>query len=239
MAEITRDILFLLVLFVSNMIQAITGFAGTVLAMPASMMLIGADEARVVLNAMALVSCLWLGMQHRRHIRWRELIRMVGLMMIGMVAGMLLYRALPLAPLQRAYGLFIIAVALKNLLFPSTREPRPWLMTVILLASGVIHGLFVSGGALLVVYAAARLKDKDEFRATVACVWVVLNTVMGAQQVAAGEWTPHAVAITVIGLPMLALAVLIGNHLQRRISQQAFLTLTYALLVVSGISILF
>lgn len=235
----TRDALFLLVLFAANTIQAVTGFAGTVLAMPASMMLIGADEARVVLNAMALISCLWLGVQHRRHIRWRELASMVGFMMVGMAVGLLLYHALPLAPLQRLYGLFIIAVALKNLLIPSTREPRSWMMTVILLGSGVIHGLFVSGGALLVVYAAARLKDKDEFRATVACVWVVLNTVMGAQQVAAGEWTTHALVITAASLPALALAVFLGNRLQRRISQRAFLTLTYVLLAISGVSILF
>lgn len=36
-----KELLFLLVLFVSNVIQAITGFAGTVLAMPPSVYLLG------------------------------------------------------------------------------------------------------------------------------------------------------------------------------------------------------
>ena len=35
--------------------------------------------------------------------------------------------------------------------------------------------MFVSGGALLVIYATQVLKEKEEFRATVAPVWVVLN----------------------------------------------------------------
>ena len=35
-----RNILFLIILFTANVIQAITGFAGTLLAMPLSMMLI-------------------------------------------------------------------------------------------------------------------------------------------------------------------------------------------------------
>ena len=50
-----KDILFLIVLFVSNVIQAITGFAGTVLAMPPSAYLLGLAHAKVVLNAMALL----------------------------------------------------------------------------------------------------------------------------------------------------------------------------------------
>ena len=44
-----KELLFLLVLFVSNVIQAITGFAGTVLAMPPSVYLLGLDHAKVVL----------------------------------------------------------------------------------------------------------------------------------------------------------------------------------------------
>lgn len=35
-----KDIIFLIVLFIANVIQAITGFAATVLAMPASMFLL-------------------------------------------------------------------------------------------------------------------------------------------------------------------------------------------------------
>jgi uncharacterized membrane protein YfcA len=236
-SETMRDALFLAVLFVTNVIQAITGFAGTVLAMPASMLLIGTGEARVVLNAMAFASCLWIGVQNRRHIRWHELARMVGFMAIGMVAGIMLYGLLPIAPLQKAYGIFIILVALYGLFFPAHSNPPQWVLIAVLLMAGVVHGLFVSGGALLVVYATAVLRDKDEFRATVSCVWVALNIFMGAQQVVAGEWTPHALVLAALGLPLLAVSIVVGNRLQRRISQRAFLLLTYVLLIVSGISI--
>ena len=53
-----KEFIFLIVLFIANIIQAITGFAGTVLAMPASMFLLGIDDAKVVLNVMALISAL-------------------------------------------------------------------------------------------------------------------------------------------------------------------------------------
>lgn len=237
MGENMRDVLFLVVLFAANVIQAITGFAGTVLAMPFSMLLLGTDTAKVVLNLTTLLACLWLGVQHRAHIRWRILGEIVGLMAIGMAAGVGLYAVLPLTSLQKAYGVFIIVIALKNLIWPSHGEPPHWLLVIIVLLAGVIHGMFISGGALLVIYAAVRLKDKDEFRATMACVWVALNSVLAVQQGVAGVLTPHALVLTAVSIPPLVVAIVFGNRLQKHVSQQAFLKLTYVLLVVSGASI--
>ena len=68
-----KELLFLLVLFVSNVIQAITGFAGAVLAMPPSVYLLGLDHAKVILNAMAWLSGLMIAVTGYRHINWKEL----------------------------------------------------------------------------------------------------------------------------------------------------------------------
>ena len=48
-----REYLFITIVLFANIIEGITGFAGTMLAMPASMMLIGAEEAKVILNMVA------------------------------------------------------------------------------------------------------------------------------------------------------------------------------------------
>ncbi len=45
-----QNILFLIVVFLTNIIQCVTGFAGTVLAMPFSVMLIGLAPAKAILN---------------------------------------------------------------------------------------------------------------------------------------------------------------------------------------------
>ena len=51
-----RNMIFLLVLFVANVVQAVTGFAGTLLAMPPAMMLIGVHEAKVILTSRAVIN---------------------------------------------------------------------------------------------------------------------------------------------------------------------------------------
>ena len=48
-------------------------------------------------------------------------------------------------------------------------------MLFVIFAAGIIHGMFVSGGALLVIYAAGALKDKEEFRATIALIWLTIG----------------------------------------------------------------
>lgn len=68
-----KEFIFLIVLFIANIIQAITGFAGTVLAMPASMFLLGIDDAKVVLNVMALISGLLIAISSYKSINKKEL----------------------------------------------------------------------------------------------------------------------------------------------------------------------
>ena len=53
-----KEILVLLILFGANLLQAITGFAGTLISMPPTMKLIGVDEAKALLNAIAQISSL-------------------------------------------------------------------------------------------------------------------------------------------------------------------------------------
>lgn len=106
---------------------------------------------------------------------------------------------------------------------------------VLLIAAGLIHGMFVSGGALLVVYSAAKIKDKHAFRATVAAVWVGLNSMMLVQQLWAGQIDLQLSGLTLAACIPALIGLVLGNRLHERISQTVFLRLTYVLLLISGI----
>ena len=94
-----REILFFLILFGANLIQAITGFAGTLLAMPPSMQLLGVDEAKSVLAVLDQLSCLLIVLTGFRHINWKEFGKMAVLMVVGMFAGMKIFEAFPIQQL--------------------------------------------------------------------------------------------------------------------------------------------
>lgn len=236
MDTVTGILVFCVLLF-ANGIQAITGFAGTLLAMPPCIRLLGADDAKTVLNILAQVSGLLIMLGARKDVNWRVLGRMLALMLVGMAAGVWLYRTLPLDYLLVIYGVIILVIALQRLFLPHILPARgPWW---VILIAGIIHGMFVSGGALLVVYAAGAMPRKEEFRATMASVWFFLGFVMTGTQVQSGAVTRDVLLLTALCLIPMVLGTWIGGRLVKRVPQLLFEKITNVLLVISGLLAVF
>ena len=227
--------LFVITVFITNVIQAITGFAGTLLAMPLSIHLIGVTQAKVVLNAIVLVSCTAILVKSWREVNVRELLRITGTMLIGVVVGMYLFRLCPLNFLLTGYGLLIILIAVRKLKGVPDRELGRMGQYLILLAAGLIHGMFVSGGALLVVYATMKMPEKSEDRATLAPVWLILNGMMMTTHIVGGLFDRSTLLLILVCVIPVLVSTRLGNWLHRRISQKLFLKITYVLLLLSGL----
>lgn len=108
-------------------------------------------------------------------------------------------------------------------------------MPLVILAAGVIHGMFVSGGALLVIYASSALKYKEEFRTTMAMLWVTIGCYITATQLRSGYFDQKLLCMLGIGLIPAFAGIWIGTKLVKRIRQETFMKLTYVLLILSGI----
>lgn len=233
-----QEILFQLTLFLSNTMQTITGFAGTLLAMPFSIRLVGVEQAKAVLNIFTMLACFVIAFQNRRDINWKILGKMVLGMSVGMVVGIILFERIPLNVLLKLYAVLVICVALKKMFWKKEIPVPQAAMLLVLFAAGIIHGMFLSGGALLVIYAVSVLKDKQEFRATIAPVWVILNALLIFSHYQAGYYDTHCLISIGVSIVPLALSILVGNVLYRRLNQEQFLKITYVLLIISGASLL-
>ena len=221
-----NTILFLLVILLSNIMHGITGFAGTILAMPFGIMLVGYDVAKPVLNVLAILSGVYILLGRYKKVNWRELVKIVAVMAVGIFGGIYIRGSLRTVPAQarsvpqqgnRASGL---------------------LLDLVLVAAGVVHGMFVAGGPLLTSYMTKKGMDKETFRATISTCWVFLNSLILVSDIQAGLWTPYLLWVQLISIPFLLLAMWIGSKLVARMSQQLFMKITYLLLFVSGISLL-
>ena len=233
-----QEILFLLVVLIANTFETMTGFAGTLLAMPAAMMLIGVDEAKTVLNAVALICCSWITIRNRNYINKKEFMKIVGFMFLGMIVGIAIFESVSLSYLLKIYAVLIILIALKSLFYKKSIPLPGILLIMIIIIAGVIHGMFLSGGSLLVIYAIKTLKDKGEFRATLASVWVVLDSIMMINQTRLGHVNSDTIPLILLSIIPLIFAIALGNRLHHRINQKNFLMLTYVLLLISGISLI-
>lgn len=233
-----NEIFFLMIFFVTNAIMTITGFAGTMLAMPASILLLGVEDARFILNVTAILSCVFIAVQQWKYANKVELKKILMVMLLGMAIGTVLYHIIPMNFLLPMYGVVIILVSLQRLLFPETVQLPQWAYLPILIAAGIIHGMFVSGGALLVLYATLVLTDKSEFRATIAATWAVLDPTFFVLNFDVALWNQENMMLIAACIPLLILSVWLGNWMHNRIGKERFLKLTYGLLVLSGLSII-
>lgn len=237
--EFVKFGLFMLAIFVSNIVQALTGFAGVMISIPPAILLYGPDMAKAVVNCIAWMVCVYLAVKNREFIRKKELIRIIVFMLIGMAAGIHLYNVFNPAVLVPLYGALIVGVALKSLLMKQSSGEMPsWLAVPILLGAGVIHGMFASGGALLVVHLVAAFRDKQTFRANVAAVWAVLNMVLMMNDFQKGLYNTEFFELLGSGILPLIVAVYLGNKLHDAINQKMFNRLTYCLLLAAGTIIL-
>ena len=234
-----KFVIFATAIFVSNIVQALTGFAGVMLSIPSSMLLFGPDMAIAVINALCWGVSVVLAWRNRRYLNLKGVLTIVGFMLAGMAIGVKLYSLVSPQIVGPVYGGIIVAAALKNLLVkPSEKPMSHWLSAVILIGAGIIHGMFASGGSLLVVYLAATYHNKYTFRANVADVWSCLNLVLMFKDFEKGMFNAQAFHLMLIAIIPLLLAVYIGNKIHSRINQRMFNYSTYGLLLLSGAMIL-
>ena len=273
MPDSIRIFLFLLVVFLANIMQAVTGFAGTVLAMPFSIILMGSDFSRVVLNILGLAASLGVVIINRKDINWKEVLKVCVIMLIGMIAGYLILRYVDLSKqvlllilagfvlLFTGIGCYTTFVKKNGLEEerPTSQEGEvvveeqavvfrdPWykeaLLYALLVIAGVVHGMYVCGGPLLIIYATKKFKEKHEFRSTLSMIWVVLNGVNLVRDIASGSIKALAtsletIAAAVMSIFMLGMAVALGTFIAHRLNKNKFMIVTYVLMGVSAVSLI-
>lgn len=231
-------ILFLLVVLITNIIQGITGFAGTVIAMPFSIMLIGVDQAKVILNILGLLASIYIVATNKKYIIFKEIKKIIPIMFLGVILGQYIYSIFPLKFLLIFYGVFIILIALKGLFIKKEYKTSEIVLTLVIFMAGIIHGMFISGGPLLVIYAVKKINSKEYFRATLAPIWIILNGYLLINQYFTGIITKELAVLLIYTIPSLVIGMIIGSILCKKLSQKTFLKISYVLLLISGIALI-
>lgn len=228
------DILFVIILMLANIIQAITGFAGGPLAMPPCIALVGLADAKSSITLIFLISTAVVTFMNLKQINPKKLGTMLLFMIIGMIPGLWLFDKLPTKTLMIVYGAIVVLIGLWKLFGKGNTEiKKPW-NYVALIAAGCMQGMFTSGGPFLALYATSAMKDKKEFRATVSSVWVVLNIYLCTNMYRQGMYNEHSMKLTLYSLIPVGIGIVIGNLINKKIKQETFLKLVYILLILSG-----
>lgn len=233
-----NTVLFLVIILITNIIEAITGFGGTMLAMPWAMKVIDITDAKVILNVISLTLAIATTVRYHKYTNYKEVFKMSAIMLLGVSLGLYLYAIIPIAFLQDIYAVILIFVAVRGLYSGKSKEYSNRMLYFILIIAGVVHGMFLSGGAFIIIYAVHKLKDKSVIRSSVAPVWIVLNGFIFLQDIFTGRFQPSVIRTSLYCILPLSLAFVIGGYLHKKMNQSFFVKMTYVLLTISGVMLL-
>jgi uncharacterized membrane protein YfcA len=105
-----------------------------------------------------------------------------------------------------------------------------------LVGAGVVHGLFSTGGPLLVWALGRAPIAKRVFRATLSTTWLTLGTALSLAYALRGRLDGGSLTATAALLPALGLAWLAGDWLHHRLDETRFRRAIYALLLAAGLA---
>jgi hypothetical protein len=222
--------------------ESATGFGATVIAVALGLQLYPIQTLLPVLVPLGLVLSATLVWRNRAHVDRRlALLGILPPMGVGLAVGIAIFARASSAGLERAFGLFVVAIAARELWRMARADgapPRPLpapLHGALLVLAGVIHGVFSSGGPLLVYVLGRSELPKARFRATLSSVWLVLGVALSLAYAAQGRLDRGSLLATAALVPVLVAALWLGEHAHRRMDEARFRYVVFALLLVAGL----
>ena len=214
------------------------GFGGTVIAasigaqlVPLELLLPAFVPLNLVLSGAILV-------RGYRDVAWRFLAVDIAVpVAIGAAGGLALFHLPVKTVLALVFGVFVAGLAVLQLARPADRPlPRPW-QVLLLAIGGVAHGLFGTGGPMIVYVARRKLADKRAFRSTLAVLWLVLNVALLVNFLTLGLYvdaTPRiGVALAVMFIP----GIVLGERIHGALDAQRFERVVWLLLLAAGLAL--
>ncbi len=211
------------------------GFGGTVLAASIGAQVVPLELLLPAFVPLNIVMSSWLLSRGLPVVTWRMLaVEVAPAVGVGTAIGLLLFHLPAKEYFAFGFGVFVVGLATLQLVRPAGNPLTRIVRWILLGLGGVAHGLFGTGGPMIVYVVRRRLPDKRAFRSTLAVLWLVLNFALLANYASAGLYT----SLTAKTFGVLALTIvpglLIGDRVHRKLDAEKFERVVWLVLLLAG-----
>ena len=229
------------VLGLGYLVLGITGFGSALVTVPLLAWIWPLPEVVVLAILLDIPASMLQGGLNFRQVRWSALTVMLPGMAVGSVVGLWL-----LGQLDKRWPLFVLGIyiaivglrALRVAATPTTTTASRWGYHAGSTVLGIVEVMFATAGPVVLALLQRRLPNVAEIRATVPVVMVVAGTVAIAVLATSGQVnSAQTFERWIIGLPIAALGVLMGNRLAKQIPAVIMKRTIAVLLIASGLSL--
>jgi len=238
-------VLFALVVVAAYAVQTAIGFGSTLICVTFGAHLIGLQQVIHLVVPISFLQTGYIVIRHHDGIDWRLLLRRVlPLMGAGMGFAFLLLTRVGGPWLGLAFGLMVLALSARDLhrlraASLVVDKPIPPLASVAaLFGAGVVHGIYASGGPLLVYALGREGLTKKVFRSTLSMVWIVLNVILVTRFALSGDYDRPVIVDVMLLVPAVPLGVLVGEWVHHKVDERSFKVAVLVLLIAAAISLI-
>jgi uncharacterized membrane protein YfcA len=230
-----------MILAIAEAVYVLLGFgAGLIAVGTMALLLPELKDAVVLLLLVNLPAEIYVVGSSWRQISWRGVLVIFVGVALGIPLGTSWLQWGDASFLLILLGVFLVAVGAVFLFIKDTRrrqKPR-WIAGPVGLISGVLTGLFGTGGPPLILYYQLQGVDKAAFRGNLMAIFLLMTTVRVPSYAAFGLITAPRMWSALAVLPAVILGAVIGNRIHLRIEESTFRRLVSAALLVIGLLLL-
>lgn len=219
--------------------EIVFGLAGTVLMLPVLSMLYD-TKTLVIYSVLPQILVASIGLAASpRTVRKEVLLPMLGVAVLGALAGLYLFFLFPgdvfrvlLAAAITAVGLYLVAAPQRVQLQPATARTLD-------LAAGVSQGLFGISGPIAMTRLLATFDSKTVVRNYALAFFLPLNITRAAGYIPRQAYTAEILEMMLVSAPFLVIALWYANRLHFRVRESHFRRVVAWLILLGGLTLFY
>ena len=222
------------IVLIAYLVRGVCGFGSGLIAIPVLSLMFPLKIAVPLVVMLDYLASTGQGVSLRQSIQWGEIRRLLIPALIGVSTGLLIFHKVDAGLLTRFLGGFVFLYALYALWGPEMPRVSNWWAVPAALSGGVVGTLFGTGGPFYVTYLKARQLDKNAFRATFACIFLLDGAARVTGYVGTEVVDIQLLVLLAMSLPVMILGMYLGGKIHTSLSAEVFTRGISILLLASG-----
>lgn len=230
--------LFIAIILVASVLQTSTGFGFSILATPFLLLLFSVTDAIQINLVLSLVISGALIFKIRSDIDMAVLKRLIVGSIVGMPLGIAVFLSADLEKLKLAISLIILLLTVLLILSFRIRQTsrRDWLFGGL---SGSLTTSIGMPGPPLLLYFSGTNTQKEKLRGTTLAFYLFIYSISLALQIIFAGTNETVWVASGLAIPLVLAGLYLGQRLFKWIDQRTFRFVTYAILLFTGLYLLF
>ncbi|GIW23436.1 MAG: hypothetical protein KatS3mg068_2443 [Candidatus Sericytochromatia bacterium] len=228
-----------LIFLIANIVEAVSGFGSVIISVTLGSIFFDINFLLPVIVPLNIILSIYLVTKYFQYIDKIFLLKnILPFMGSGLLIGIYIFNVLEGNLLKKIYGIVIIILSSKELYFYFTNKQNSIISksksNLFIFLSGLMQGIYASGGPLLVYGLSSMKFTKTVFRSNLSIIWLISNSILIINYYNNGNFNYTSIKYTTMLAPIIILGIFLGEKIHNKINEVTFKKVVYILLLIAG-----